>query len=139
MTNVVNFGPEFEANLKRVHAEVVEQQAGSATERVDERDLVRQSLEKIASTVPIATADPVQQTTQPSIASEPSSLPSYLSDPSADPLAVQEVQRLIGIVYKDKIEKAISEAKRHPPFVLDALHDALVDKLIPEMKKRGML
>lgn len=139
MANVVNFGPEFEANLKRVHAEVVEQQTGQTAEQVDERELVRQSLEKIASTVPIATADPAQQPVQPTATSEPSSLPTYLSDPSADPLAVQEVQRLVGIVYQDKIEKAISEAKRHPPFVLDALHDALVDKLVPEMKKRGML
>lgn len=139
MTNVVNFGPEFEANLKRVHAEVSEQKAGLPAEQTNERELVRQSLEKIASAVPATPAEPAPSSVAPVAPPEPSSLPTYLSDLSANPRAVEEVQRLVQIVFEDKIEKAISEAKRHPPFILDALHDALVDKLIPEMKKRGML
>lgn len=137
MTNVVNFGPEFEANLKRVHAEVIEQKKEMPAETESERELVRQSLKKISSTITVSSEDSTQS--PQFVPSAPSSLPSYLSDASANPRAVDEVQRLVRIVYEDKIEKAIAEAKKYPPFVLDALHDALVDKLIPEMKKRGML
>lgn len=139
MANTVNFGPEFEANLKRVQTEIAESKRDSTPEQVNERELVRQSLEKISSSVPVASTEPSSQSNGSTASSEPSALPSYLSDAAADPHAVEEVQRLVRMVYQDKIEKAISEAKRHPAFVLDALHDALVDKLIPEMKKRGML
>lgn len=138
MANVVNFGPEFEANLKRVHAEVMEQKPETAAERPNEREVVLRSLENISSTVPAPLAEPSDAASS-AAAPVPSSLPAYLSDASADPRAVEEVQRLVRMVYRDKIETAIAAAKKHPPFVLDALHDALVDKFIPEMKKRGML
>lgn len=137
MAHVVNFGPEFEANLKRIHAEVMEQKKEAVSEAANEREIVRRSLESISSAVPVPSAEPERAPV--SAVPPPSSLPAYLYDASADPRAVEEVERLVRIVYADKIEKAIAEAKKHPPFVLDALHDALVDKFIPELKKRGML
>ena len=37
------------------------------------------------------------------------------------------------------IEKAAAEAKKSNPYVLDAFHDALVEKLYPELQRRGVL
>ena len=37
------------------------------------------------------------------------------------------------------IKKAIEEAKKNSAFVLDAFHDALVDKMHDELKERGII
>lgn len=137
MPNVVNFGPDFERSLTRVKEGLAEQKLTPGNEQMEERELVRQSLEKITATVPALLSQESSGSSVPQ--ADVSSLPAYLSNASADPRVKEEVQRLVNLAFSDHIEKAISEAKRHPPFVMDALHDALVDKLIPEMKRRGML
>lgn len=62
---------------------------------------------------------------------------SYLD--SLDPASVQKVNDLIGQVSERGIAKTIEEAKRQEPFILDAFHDALVDKLHDELKARGIV
>jgi len=49
------------------------------------------------------------------------------------------VARLVDIVFAKGLAAGVREAKRQPPFVEDAFHDALVDKLLPELKKRGII
>ena len=39
----------------------------------------------------------------------------------------------------EDITKAVNEARKYPPFVEDAFHDALIDKFLPELKKRGII
>ena len=62
---------------------------------------------------------------------------SYLDD--LDPASVAKVNELIGKVGEQGIAKTIEEAKRAEPFILDAFHDALVDKLHEELKARGIV
>ncbi|MEK7465444.1 MAG: hypothetical protein AAB631_01555 [Patescibacteria group bacterium] len=137
MPNVVNFGPDFERSLTRIKEDIAEQKSIPGNEQMEERELMRQSLEKMAAAVAVPPAQEPPASSAPQ--ADASSLPAYLSNASADPRVKEEVQRLVNLAFSDHIEKAISEAKKHPPFVVDALHDALVDKLIPEMKRRGML
>ena len=62
---------------------------------------------------------------------------SYLD--SLDPASVAKVNDLIDRVSEQGIAKSIEEAKKQEPFILDAFHDALVDKLHEELKQRGIV
>jgi hypothetical protein len=64
-------------------------------------------------------------------------LPEYLSDDNST--VVDEVTSLIGIALQDDIEKALKSARKKTPFVEDAFHDALVDKVLPLLKERGLI
>lgn len=50
-----------------------------------------------------------------------------------------EVDHYLSMAFKDGILKAVNEAKKSNPFVLDAFHDALTGKLYDEFKRRGLL
>jgi len=39
------------------------------------------------------------------------------------------------MAFHEGLEKAVREAKNHPPFIEDAFHDALVDRLLPILQK----
>lgn len=60
---------------------------------------------------------------------------SYLDD--IDKESVEKVNDLIDKIQEQGVEKTISEAKKSEPFILDAFHDALVDKLYDELKAHG--
>lgn len=66
-----------------------------------------------------------------------SSLPDYLkSEPAKIKL---DVEKLLDMAWHKGIRHAAKEAAIQGPLVLDAFHDALTDKLYPELKKRGLL
>lgn len=62
---------------------------------------------------------------------------SYLD--ALDPDSVAKVNDLIAQVSERGIARTIEEAKKQEPFILDAFHDALVDKLHEELKARGII
>lgn len=70
---------------------------------------------------------------------EESFLPDYMEEDDVDPSKKIEVEKLMDLVIHKGILKALKESKKHPPFIQDAFHDALADKLLPELKKRGIL
>jgi hypothetical protein len=59
-------------------------------------------------------------------------------DKSSDEVKLR-TEQLIDITFHKGLEDAIKEAKKSGPFVLDAFHDALADKLYEEIKKRKMI
>lgn len=61
----------------------------------------------------------------------------YLSTLDAE--SVEKINSLIEMVGRDGIKKTISAAKNFDPFILDAFHDALVDKLYGELKDQGYI
>lgn len=64
-------------------------------------------------------------------------LPSYMD--TQDEKVKKVVENLVDLVFKEGLEKALSEIRFYPPFIVDAFHDALIDKIIPELKKRGVI
>lgn len=64
-------------------------------------------------------------------------LPSYIEVEKEE--VKQVVENLIATVFNEGLEKALKLAKKYPPFVVDAFHDALVDKMVPELKKRNLI
>jgi len=70
---------------------------------------------------------------------EPASpiLPAYLTTSGEE--VKLKVEKLIDLAWHKGIAAAVKEAKKSGSLVLDALHDALTDKLYEEFKKRGLL
>ncbi|MBI1960842.1 MAG: hypothetical protein HYS43_01025 [Candidatus Liptonbacteria bacterium] len=64
-------------------------------------------------------------------------LPSY-TDAAPDDVKL-EAERLIDLALHRGVDVAATEARKKSPFVLDAFHDALTDRLYPEFKERGLV
>src|SRR3989344_4722772 len=62
---------------------------------------------------------------------------SYLDD--LDPADIEKVNALVDLIPVQGIAKTIEQAKNEPAYILDAFHDALVDKLHDELKKQNLI
>ncbi len=78
---------------------------------------------------------PAPSPTQPA---QPSpNLPDYTKSEPAD--VKLKIEKLLDLAWHKGVKHAAREAAVAGPLVLDAFHDALIDKLYPEFKKRGLL
>jgi hypothetical protein len=137
MAKVQNFSENLERSFTRLGHEISARQMSPEMPARPEKEVVKESLRALA-------VAPQNEPHQASPAGEaaspiPAVLPAYLTETSAPEEVTQAVEQLIQLVFKTDIETAVAAAKRYPPFVEDAFHDALVDKLLPELKKRGYL
>jgi hypothetical protein len=103
---------------------------------VEDKEVVRQAVgERISSHIPTGTSTfvPVKpaQTTQ----TTKKVGASYLDD--LDGESIDRLNHLLGIVFDKGIKDAVGAAMYMEPFMLDALHDALVEKFYDELKKLG--
>jgi hypothetical protein len=140
---VKNFSENLEKNLIRLGHEVVRHAESPENRNLSERELVKESLHSLVQSgePPISDLNsPVPSAPVPAPASAPGGdfLPSYLSD-NKDENIKKSVEHLLQIAVQDDIVKAVREAKKYPPFIEDSFHDALIDKFLPEMKKRGII
>ena|SRR3989338_67178 len=62
---------------------------------------------------------------------------SYLDD--LGPVDIEKLNALIDLIPKLGIAKTIEQVKNETPFLLDAFHDALVDKLHDELKRQKLI
>lgn len=63
--------------------------------------------------------------------------PSYLD--RLDPQSVAMINELIQALPKEGIKSVINRARNFTPFVLDAFHDALVDRLYEELQRSKLI
>ena len=75
---------------------------------------------------PVATATVTQSSTG-----------SYLDGLDDD--SVHKVNALIEMLSKDGFKKTVEAAKNADPFIMDAFHDALVDRLHDDLKAQGLI
>ncbi len=64
-------------------------------------------------------------------------LPAYLKDSPEE--IKQRVEYLISETFKKGIERTANDAQKFGPFILDAYHDALTDKLYEELQRRKII
>jgi len=64
-------------------------------------------------------------------------LPKYLQQES--PEVQLKVEELVDLAFHKGVEASILEAKKYGPFILDALHDTLTEKLYEELKSRKLI
>ena len=121
----------LEKDIERLSQEVQERKEASAEKPPEAA--VREALkERIYPTPPSVAAPPT-----PPADTTSQVLPAYLQKES--PEVKLKVEELIDFTLHQGIDKAVEEARKYGPFVLDALHDALTAKLYEELKSRGLL
>lgn len=129
------FANAIEAEIDQLSKEIeakrreLETARGVSHESESDKEIVRASLaEKIHSPSSVPSQVPV------SSAAPASPVVSYLDDLDAD--TAEKVNMLIQEVFSKGLEAAIKDARREDPYVLDAFHDALVDRMYDELKAR---
>lgn len=135
MANVRNFHEKLEQDIARLTAEVGKRK--ESPDRASSHEVVKESLKAMAP-VSVPPAIPPEENVAPTPQkADDSHLPSYLSRES--PEVREEVERLVTLALEEGIDPAVREAAKKSPFLLDALHDALAEKLLPELERRGVL
>lgn len=136
------FTPEnISHDIERLTQELEEkrQQLAEASETHADKELLRQVIgERIQAAPPASqTSVPPSAAAIGALGDDSADFPNYLAGASDDIKA--HVHHLIQIAMTSGIEKAASSAKKESSYVLDAFHDALVDKLYNDLKGRGVL
>ncbi|OJI08632.1 MAG: hypothetical protein COV08_03615 [Candidatus Vogelbacteria bacterium CG10_big_fil_rev_8_21_14_0_10_49_38] len=110
------------------------EQENGIIEEVDEKKLLRDSVNEMftPSRHTAALAPNVEQTSAVWTGEA-----SYLDRLDGDSAA--RIKRLIDQLPQVGIAKTVVEAETDGPFVVDALHDLLVDRLYDELKSRGII
>ena len=122
----------LEQDIERLSQEVKEKKSLPENKDLPDKEVVRQVIQ--TSVKP----DSQTQITVPlSDSSEQSVLPDYLKN--ATPEFKLKVEELVDEVFHKSLEKAIEDAQNSGPFVLDAFHDALTDKLYDELVERKLI
>ena len=131
-----NFDQILEQDIARISRELQELKGryeANGKEQIPPRELLKESLQSMGGT---GTVVPLPQKPAASSKGEEELLPSYMLDAPAD--VKLQVEELLDISIHKGIETAVKQAKKDDPYVLDAFHDALVEKLYPELQKRGL-
>ncbi len=131
----VDFSQNFEREIEDVGHHVQSSIENANGRNIAEREAVKNAIRSLAEKIPVINAGqqsaPVPQSS--------TRLPAYLTEDVSQDEIKKTVESLIDIALSEGLEKAINASQKHPPFIADAFHDALVDKMIPELKKRGIL
>ncbi len=103
---------------------------------VEERDLVRQAVAEMVSSSLPATSDEEEKKKTPTIQNKDNGA-SYLDNLDED--SVASVNTYIEQISQVGIVKTIKTISEESPYILDAFHDALIDKLYDDLKASGAI
>lgn len=120
---------DFEKELKRLASDVQEITKSPEWKGESGKDAVHQALRPLVR--------PQGDDVKGDQTQKGQTTPNYLKDAPAD--VKEKVEELVNLVFKEGIEKATKRARQDSPFVLDAFHDALADKVYQELKKRNII
>lgn len=103
---------------------------------IEKHEVIKQSLQQMV-------VEDMPNTEQSSNVSTPdvteSRLPVYMvGDQSSDEVKAT-VMSLLETTLKNGLLRGLRASRKYSPFVQDAFHDALIDKLLPELERRGFL
>lgn len=124
---VEHFSEHLEKSLERV-AVNLPAKVETLPEQNPERERVKEALRKITEQ---------EVVTEKKEAEPAKEMPSYFSEEEIDSNIQKKVEFLMELAVTEGVESALKLAKKQDIFIQDALHDALVDKLLPELKARG--
>ena len=149
MVKVVHFessGPHAENVISEVTKGIETVSARPETRGFSHEEKVKESIRGIAERVPEVQVelpkDAPAEAKQGAVSStnDTGSFPAYLiSDDPASEDTKKAVEELVNLVFSKGLDEGVRFAKKYPPFIEDAFHDALTERLIPELKRRGIL
>lgn len=128
-----NIQPNFEEHPLERDITQIEKEAKSVGGENFEREHLKSVLERRI----YEPQTPKQAIAPQTVNDVSASLPNYMKGSSEADKST--VQALVNLAYQKGLEVAIGEAKKLGPFILDAFHDALTDKLYGELKIRGLI
>ena len=138
MVNIENFDEKLEQDLQRVGAKVEQIKEGLESEKFEKKEVVKQSVRKLAD-------EDIQKETEKISSAKVSEdekeryFPDYVEEKDVDEQTKQIIEALLQLTVDKGILTALRQSKKYSPFIQDVFHDALADKLIPELEKRGIL
>lgn len=119
----------LETDIEKLSKEINEKKNLLEYKKITERELIKQTIQPmIKSGQPAQSVPPKNQSLI---------LPDYAAN-SSNEIKLQ-IEELVDSLLRQGIEKVVKRAQRASPFVLDAFHDALTDKLHEELKKRKLI
>lgn len=134
-----NFHKSLEQDIDHLKEEIGRVQESEENRSFESKEVVKKSFENISQKDSGVKEKPDIPSTQKTSQSDDEFLPEYMQGDDIDPKAKIKVEELMDLVIHKGILKALRASKKQPPFIQDAFHDALADKLVPELKKRGIL
>jgi hypothetical protein len=126
-----NLHAALERDIEQLTLEINRRREMPETKSYSSKELIRQSLSVFAQYSAQAQVEPQDEKGEVSI------LPAYMKDAPAENKLLLE--KLLDISLHHGIARGLREAKKAGPHFLDAFHDALVEKLYPELKRRGIV
>lgn len=140
MNNSENkFHKSLEKDIDNLSKEINKVQESKESETSTKKEVVKKTFKNISAEPKNYQRKKSKPTAKNSTQKDSSFLPDYMEKDDVDPSKKLEVEKLMDLVIHKGILKALKESKKHSPFIQDAFHDALADKLLPELKKRGIL
>ena len=127
----------LEQDIQRLGREIKERNASPEYQQMTEKERVKETIRPLVTQAGSQAASSPQPEDTDSKSVEETVLPGYLKDSPSEIKIL--VERLIDSVFHEGVEKAVKDASRAGPFILDAFHDALADKLYEELKKRKLI
>src|SRR3989344_7133277 len=151
MVKIVHFdmpsGPVAEGVFSQIGKEIESTASRSTMDGAPHEEIVKESLKSLAERIPEMRDAPAPASAAPQASKAASekddgdALPAYLND--AEGAEGEEAKKAVGtlvhMVFTEGLDHAVRASKKYPPFLEDAFHDALVDRLVPGLKKRGVL
>ena len=108
---------------------------------IEEKELVRHSINEIFLNASVPKSETQNVSTQvPLTTTSTKTVPvgnSYLDN--LDQQTIETINHFIAQIATKGVTPVINEVSSQEPFVIDAFHDALVDKLYDELKQRGLV
>ncbi len=124
----------FEKDISEIEEKL--QDLRNLPESPSAREFLKEHIrQKIKTALP--KADLLAKKKIPSKKTDDSIFPDYLEDYPEE--LKLEVERLINIAWNKGIEAAVKTANHQGPFIIDAFHDALTDKLYKKFKEKGLM
>ena len=134
----------IEAEIAELSQKIAEKRSQLEASKgiISERELVKSALgERISNTVPkntgTSSTSTVAVATSSGTATPPPAGKSYLD--FIDEESRLEIEKLVSTVFEKGLDNTLKSLEYETPFIIDAFHDVLTDKLYGELKKRGIL
>lgn len=137
MVKIQHFSEAIEQNLSKIGTELTERHVEHESRKLSERERVSEVLKSVPEfkkTSPTSILEGGVQTTTPT----DSGVPAYVAASGAGEDVERQIESLVTLAFNEGIPEAIAKAKKLSPFIEDAFHDALIDHVVPELKKRGL-
>ena len=132
-----NIHENLEQDIERLSREV-ERLKGIEGEKFEKKKIIKKSFESF-SEPSVSLQTPPKDDEEKTLKEEKEFLPDYLLESDGQEDVKLAVEHLLDMVFHKGLQKALDTSRKADPFVQDAFHDALVDKLLPILEERGML